>query len=301
MKRRLAQLLARPPAGGTLPNDWIEQEAARLDDVTSGIDLPLRLTHRQVDDVLACGAKWLAKAELPDTMPTAWTLRRELIRQAATEWIEASLAGTAPQPHHFVESLLHDDGRLDPLTTTYLLVLGDYARTELTGLIVGAICRLDSAWPTLAQDQRIHLGPALPEYRSNGVTLVSDLVDLTVGWHTADGNSIRPGSVLVHLEPDATHPHLLDRMLLDTVVHGLAAGAPPTRLVGLGLTHGGTVWRDLTPDHWDTAAAAVRLAIRRIHRARTRLEVTVDGGPHCNSCPDKDECDLSEFEPDDPF
>jgi len=300
MKRKLASLVAAPPTGAALPHDWAEREAALLDAVTEGVD-PFRLTQQQLDDVLACGAKWLARDEQPETMPTAWTLRRGLIRQAATEWIEASLAGEAPQPHHFVEALLHDDGRLDPLTTTYLLVLGDYARTELTGLIVGAICRLETAWPTLAQDRRIHLGPALPEHRSNQVALASDLVDLTVGWHTDDADGIHPGTVLVHLEPDAASPQLLDRMLLDTVVHGLAAGAPPTRLVGFGLTHGGTVWRDLTDDHWDAAAATVRVAVKRIHRARTRYEVTIDGGPHCMSCPDRDDCDLSEADDHDPF
>ena len=121
-----------------------------------------------------------------------------------------------------------------------------------------------------------------------------DTIDVTFGDHRMGVEVNWPGAVLVRLVPQWPSPQDLEDMALGAVVHGIATGCPPQRLVVWGLQSGKGIGMDVEREWLEMAIAGMQLAPQAVSDIRNDRGVVVQGGEHCTQCPFSDSCDASE-------
>ena len=255
-----------------------------------------RLTLRQenIDEVLTCGGLWQGREVAAEIPAHVFLLRRDLIVRVAKEYLEAAVIGEAPKPMDFVKNFLGTEANFDPLTATWLFLQTEFARAELEGELAMAIAHLLEAWPQIVDGTQVTVGPVLEDISIGDVVFSVDTVDVTFGDHRMGIEVNWPGAVLVRFVAHTPSPRDLEEMALGAVVHGIATGCPPQRLVVWGLQSGKGIGMDVERDWLELAIAGTQLATQAIADMRNDRGVVVQGGEHCTRCPFSDSCDVSE-------
>lgn len=255
-----------------------------------------RLTLRQenIDEVLTCGGLWQGREVATEIPAHVFLLRCDLIVRVAKEYLEAAVIGEAPKPMEFVQNFLGTEANFDPLTATCLFLQTEFARAELEGELAMAIAHLLEAWPQIVDGTQITVGPVVEDIAIGDVVFSVDTVDVTFGDHRMGIEVNWPGAVLVRFVAHTPSHRDLEEMALGAVVHGIATGCPPQRLVMWGLQSGKGIGMDVERDWLELAIAGTQLATQAIADTRNDRGVVVQGGEHCTRCPFSDSCDESE-------
>jgi hypothetical protein len=255
-----------------------------------------RLTLRQqnIDEVMNCGGLWQGREVATEIPAHVFLLRRDLIVRVAREYLEAAVIDEAPKPIDFVRGFLGTEANFDPLTATWLFLQSEFERVELENELAMAVAHLVEAWPQIVDGTQVTIGPVLEDIAIGDVVLSVDTIDVTFGDHRMGVEVNWPGTVLVRLVPQWPSPKELEEMALGALVHGIATGCPPQRLVVWGLQSGKGIAMDVERDWLEMAIAGTQLATQAIADMRNDRGVVVQGGEHCTMCPFSDSCDASE-------
>jgi hypothetical protein len=255
-----------------------------------------RLTLRQqnIDEVMSCGGLWQGREVATEIPAHVFLLRRDLIVRVAREYLEAAVIDEAPKPIDFVRGFLGTEANFDPLTATWLFLQSEFERVELENELAMAVAHLVEAWPQIVDGTQVTIGPVLEDIAIGDVVLSVDTIDVTFGDHRMGVEVNWPGTVLVRLVPQWPSPKELEEMALGALVHGIATGCPPQRLVVWGLQSGKGIAMDVERDWLEMAIAGTQLATQAIADMRNDRGVVVQGGEHCMMCPFSDSCDASE-------
>jgi hypothetical protein len=255
-----------------------------------------RLTLRQqnIDEVMSCGGLWQGREVASEIPAHVFLLRRDLIVRVAREYLEAAVIGEAPKPIEFVRGFLGTEANFDPLTATWLFLQSEFERVELENELAMAVTNLVEAWPRIVDGSQVTIGPVLEDIAIGDVVFNVDTIDVTFGDHRMGVEVNWPGTVLVRLVPQWPSPKELEEMALGALVHGIATGCPPQRLVVWGLQSGKGIAMDVEREWLEMAIAGTQLATQAIADMRNDRGVVVQGGEHCTMCPFSDSCDASE-------
>ena len=255
-----------------------------------------RLTLRQVniDEVMTCGGLWQGREVATEIPAHVFLLRRDLIVRVAREYLEAAVIDEATKPIDFVRTFLGTEANFDPLTATWLFLQSEFERVELENELAMAVAHLVEAWPQIVDGSQVTIGPVLEDIAIGDVVLSVDTIDVTFGDHRMGVEVNWPGTVLVRLVPQWPSPKELEEMALGALVHGIATGCPPQRLVVWGLQSGKGIAMDVEREWLEMAIAGTQLATQAIADMRNDRGVVVQGGEHCTMCPFSDSCDASE-------
>ncbi len=255
-----------------------------------------RLTLRQenITEVLTCGGLWQGREIATEIPAHVFILRRDLFVRVAREYLEAAVINEAPKPIEFVRNFLGTEANFDPLTATWLFLQSEFERVELENELAMAVAHLVEAWPQIVDGTQVTVGLVLEDIAIGDVVFSVDTVDVTFGDHRMGIEVNWPGAVLVRLVPQWPSPKDLEEMALAAVVHGIATGCPPQRLVVWGLQSGKGIGMDVEREWLEMAIAGTQLATQAIADIRNDRGVLVEGGEHCTMCPFSDSCDVSE-------
>ena len=255
-----------------------------------------RLTLRQqnINEVMSCGGLWQGREIATEIPAHVFILRRDLFVRVAREFLEAAVIGEAPKPIEFVRGFLGTEANFDPLTATWLFLQSEFERVELENELAMAVAHLVEAWPQIVDGTLVTVGPVLEDIVIGDVIFSVDTVVVTFGDHRMGVEVNWPGAVLVRLVPQWPSPQDLEDMALGAVVHGIATGCPPQRLVVWGLQSGKGIGMDVEREWLEMAIAGMQLATQAVSDIRNDRGVVVQGGEHCTQCPFSDSCDASE-------
>jgi hypothetical protein len=255
-----------------------------------------RLTLRQqnIDEVMSCGGLWQGREVATEIPAHVFLLRRDLFVRVAREYLEAAVIDEASKPIDFVRGFLGTEANFDPLTATWLFLQSEFERVELENELAMAVAHLVEAWPQIVDGTQVTIGPVLEDIAIGDVVFSVDTIDVTFGDHRMGVEVNWPGTVLVRLVPQWPSPKELEEMALGALVHGIATGCPPQRLVVWGLQSGKGIAMDVERDWLEMAIAGTQLATQAIADMRNDRGVVVQGGEHCTMCPFSDSCDASE-------
>jgi|DEB19_MinimDraft_3_1074340.scaffolds.fasta_scaffold00568_8 hypothetical protein len=255
-----------------------------------------RLTLRQqnIDEVVTCGGLWQGREIATEIPAHVFLLRRDLFVRVAREYLEAAVIDEAPKPIDFVRTFLGTEANFDPLTATWLFLQSEFERVELENELAMAVAHLVEAWPQIVDGTQVTIGPVLEDIAIGDVVFSVDTVDVTFGDHRMGVEVNWPGAVLVRLVPQWPSPKDLEEMALGALVHGIATGCPPQRLVVWGLQSGKGIGMDVEREWLEMAIAGMQLATQAVSDIRNDRGVEVQGGEHCTMCPFSDSCDVSE-------
>ena len=255
-----------------------------------------RLTLRQqnIDEVMSCGGLWQGREVATEIPAHVFFLRRDLFVRVAREYLEAAVINKAPKPIDFVRGFLGTEANFDPLTATWLFLQSEFERVELENELAMAVANLVEAWPQIVDGSQVTIGPVLEDIAIGDVVFSVDTIDVTFGDHRMGVEVNWPGTVLVRLVPQWPSPKELEEMALGALVHGIATGCPPQRLVVWGLQSGKGIGMDVEREWLEMAIAGTQLATQAIADMRNDRGVVVQGGEHCTMCPFSESCDASE-------
>ena len=254
----------------------------------------LTLRQQNIDEVLTCGGLWQGKEVATEIPAHVFSLHRDLVVRVTKEYLEAAIIGEAPKPIEFVRRFLRTEANFDPLTATWLFLQGEFERVELENELAMAIAHLLAAWPQITDGTQVTIGPVLEDISIGGVVFEVETVDVTFGDHRMGVEVNWPGAVLVRLVALYPSPKDLEEMALGALVHGIATGCPPQRLVVWGLQSGKGIGMDVERGWLEMAIAGTQLATQAIADIRNKRGIVVQGGEHCTTCPFSDSCDVSE-------
>jgi len=291
MKTDLDQLLA--PHGAGPHKEWMVTAKGRLADALPD-DTTLRLNGIDVYRATTCGGLWEAFDHETKRPPTATWLFMRLACQTAIEFVEATTAGDPQPPAEFVHELITADGRHDALAAAWLLLMDEEDRRLLHERLTMALERFASSWSSMASDGRIQFGPASDKALIGGLTLDAKHVDISLDVGAGQ-------AVLLAVSPVSVHDSMFDALGVDAVVHGLATGSPPARVVGWGMGAGEGRAVDVTERWFDDQVSSIRVASRRILQIRDDHHILLDPGSHCVGCPVGNVCEASESDRHSPF
>ena len=254
----------------------------------------LTLRQQNIDEVVTCGGLWQGREIATEIPAHVFLLRRDLFVRVAREYLEAAVIDEAPKPIDFVRTFLGTEANFDPLTATWLFLQSEFERVELENELAMAVAHLVEAWPQIVDGTQVTIGPVLEDIAIGDVVLSVDTIDVTFGDHRMGVEVNWPGTVLVRLVPQWPSPKELEEMALGALVHGIATGCPPQRLVVWGLQSGKGIAMDVEREWLEMAIAGTQLATQAIADMRNDRGVVVQGGEHCTMCPFSDSCDASE-------
>jgi hypothetical protein len=254
----------------------------------------LILRQQNIDEVLNCGGLWQGREVATEIPAHVFLLRRDLIVRVAREYLEAAVIDEAPKPIEFVRGFLSTEANFDPLTATWLFLQSEFERVELENELAMAVAHLVEAWPQIVDGTQVTIGPVLEDIAIGEVVLSVDTIDVTFGDHRMGVEVNWPGTVLVRLVPQWPSPKELEEMALGALVHGIATGCPPQRIVVWGLQSGKGIAMDVEREWLEMAIAGTQLATQAIADMRNDRGVVVAGGEHCVQCPFNDSCYASE-------
>ena len=253
----------------------------------------LTISQSEINSVLSCGLMWQVKEVTPSEPDDVYFLRRALFVKVTREFIEAAVIGKSTKPMEFVRDFLDTEANFDPLTNVWLFLQKKRDRIELRASLVEAIVDLLDSWPNILDGTQVATGPVIEDVAIGDAVFSVDTVDLTVGEHREDKEVNWAGAVLVRFMPHFPNHKDLEDMALGALIHGIATGCPPRRLVVWGLQSHMGLGLDVTRELMNKALANTQMAIKKITDIRNDRGITVVGGEHCLDCPLNTSCDLS--------
>jgi hypothetical protein len=276
------------------PHGWTGEVVRRIQDAIPPDVGQLVLTSKSISDVLTCGGLWQGR-EIVTAMPdSVYWLQRKLIHDITMEYLEHAVIWGPQKPIEYVREYLSTEVNFDPLTATWLFLQNEFERIELSNELAASISYLLDAWPQITDATQVTFGPVLHNLSVGGVVLEAEHIDVTFGDHRLGVEVMWPGAVLVRLVPGTPSPRELEEMQLGAIVHSLATGCPPQRLVVFGLGSGKGIGMDVERDWLEMGIGSVMAAVNEIANMRNDRGVNVVGGEHCTRCPFSDSCDVSE-------
>jgi hypothetical protein len=294
MTGKLAGLVVPQVESLGYPQGWGKGVVTRIGQEMPDDVGPLVLNQRAIDDVCNCSGLWQGKELVTPVPANAFDLRRQLVVRVVKEWVEYAKVWGQTKPIDFVREFLGTERNFDPLTATMLFLFSEFERIELENELAMAIAHIAEAWPAILDSTQCTLGPVVKSLSINGVVLSVDTVDVTFGDHHLGVEVNWPGSVLVRFVASNPSPSDLEEMALAALVHGIATGCPPQRLVVYGIQGGRGLAMDVERDWLEMAIGGTRLAVKTIAGIRNDRGMVIDGGGHCAFCPYRNDCEASE-------
>jgi len=290
--RRLEKLLASAsePVGYRL--GWAAEVAGRIREAVPPNLGEVALASSDVEQLLTCPGLWTGNQVEGPFPNCAGELRRDLFRDVVLHYVATSAIWGAVHPLQFAKDYLAAEAHFPALQAAWLCLMSENDRTALQSELASCLTRTVSSWPSLLDTSAAALGPVQPSVNIGSVRLLASHVDVTVGEHRRGADAVWPGSVLVRLmagEPTMKH---VEEMSLGVLVHAIATGCPPMRIVIYDLLSDDGMGVDVERDWLEMAIGMVRVAIGGLVKVRLHGVVEVEPGDHCASCPLKTECDF---------
>ncbi len=230
----------------------------------------LELAWTDVNKVLTCPGWWEATRTTDPVPPNIIDLHRSLIVDIATAYLEENAVWGAPSPIDFVREYLSNEVNFDPLTATWLFLLDELARTELANGLAARISMMVSSWPQVMDATQVALGPVIENLSVGGVRLRGQHVDAVYGDSRLGVEVSWPGAVLVRFVAERATPEHLEQMDMAALVHALATGCPPQRLVVYSLSTGDGIGMDVEREWLEMTIGGVIAALDDINVIETQ-------------------------------
>jgi hypothetical protein len=276
------------------PSGWGKVVADRLREGFPEGSEGLTVVSGLLEEVDRCEGFWWGRTQVELPPSRVSEIRGQFIRTVALRYLEASIAGQADRPLDFLASYMVEEANFDPLTATWLFLMPSDARHELAREVATAISALVAQWPEVLDGSRVTVGPVVGELSLGPVVLAADVVDVTFGDHRLGVEVNWPGSVLVSLKTGVVSPRDIDDMAVDVLLHTIATGCPPHRLVTYGLMSGRGYAIDVEPSWLEMAIGRVLSTVKSVVKVQATESLAVSPGDHCVVCPLRGECDASE-------
>ena len=281
---------------------WAGEVNRRIAEAAQGAPEGLDLAWTDVNKVLTCPGWWEATRTTDPAPPNIIDLHRSLIVDIATAYLEENAVWGAPSPIDFVREYLSNEVNFDPLTATWLFLLDELARTELANGLAARISLMVSSWPQVMDATQVSLGPVIENLSVGGVRLRGEHVDAVYGDSRLGVEVAWPGAVLVRFVAERATPEHLEQMDMAALVHALATGCPPQRVVVYSLSTGDGIGMDVEREWLEMTIGGVIAAIDDIKEIDAHGVKELNPDEHCVFCPWKDECAANESEADEyPF
>jgi len=281
---------------------WAGEVNRRIAEAAHGAPVRLELGWTDVNKVLTCPGWWEATRTTDPVPPNIIDLHRSLIVGIATAYLEENAVWGAPSPIDFVREYLSNEVNFDPLTATWLFLLDELARTELANGLAARISLMVSSWPQVMDATQVSLGPVIENLSVGGVCLRGQHVDAVYGDSRLGVEVSWPGAVLVRFVAERATPDHLKQMDMAALVHALASGCPPQRVVVYSLSTGDGIGMDVEREWLEMTIGGVIAALDDIKEINSHGVKELNPGEHCMFCPWRDECAANESEADEsPF
>jgi hypothetical protein len=296
--RKLEELLAPKADAVGFRLGWAEAAAERIREAVPATLTDVELGALDVEQLLTCPGLWTGtKLDVP--FPScAGELRRQLFHDVCLHYLSAAAIWGTIHSLEFARDYLAADKHFGALQATWLCLMSDDDRRDLASELASCLTRLVSSWPGLLDSSAATIGPVRDSLAIGGVRLLASHVDATVGVHRRGPEAVWPGSVLVRFvagEPTMKH---VEEMSLGVLVHTIATGCPPLRIVLYDLLADDGFGVDVEREWLETAIGMVRASLGRLVQVRLHGVVEVEPGTHCVTCPLKSECDFGSTDED---
>jgi len=296
--RKLEELLVPKADAVGYRLGWAEGVAGRVLESVPPTLTDVELSALDVEQLLTCPGLWTGtKLDVP--FPScAGELRHQLFHDVCVHYLATAAIWGTVHPLQFAKDYLAADRHFGALQATWLCLMSEEDRKELASELASCLTRLVSSWPGLLDSTAATIGPVRESLTVGGVRLLASHVDATVGVHRRGADAVWPGSVLLRFvagEPTMKH---VEEISLGVLVHTIATGCPPLRIVLYDLLADDGFGVDVERDWLETAIGMVRAAIRRLVQVRLHGVVEVEPGVHCVTCPLRSECDFGVSEED---
>jgi len=258
------------------------------------------VAQRDIDEVTDCGGLWLANQSPEASLESVAELREALVVKAAREWVETGVVWGQTKPIDFVRRFLREDGNFDPVTLALLHLASADEHQELVSELATVIANFAESWPGITTGADLAIGPVTEALTVGPVHLFASNVDWTYG-ECRQGIEVNwPGAVLVRLVANRPLIRHVNDMSLTALMHTIATGCPPRRLVVYGLQSGKGLGVDTERAWLEDVRAGLQIAVKAINAIQEQGEIEIDGGRHCVDCPKKNSCSESRAD-DSPF
>ena len=290
--RKLEELIAPQADAVGYQLGWAAEAAERIREAVPPTLTDVELGALDVEQLLTCPGLWTGtKLNVP--FPScSGELRRQLFHDVCVHYLSAATIWGTIHPLQFAKDYLAADAHFGALHAAWLCLMSADDRRDLTSELASCLTRLVSSWPGLLDSSVSTIGPVRDSLTIGGVRLLAGHVDATVGEHRRGADAVWPGSVLVRFvagEPTMKH---VEEMSLGVLVHTVATGCPPLRIVLYDLLADDGFGMDVERDWLETAVGMVRASIGRLVQVKLHGVVEVEPGDHCVTCPLKSECDF---------
>ena len=296
MRTSLGTLVSQGNAPlGYLP-DWAENARRRIAE-RAPFGGSVVLSDPQIGQILTCEGLWQGERDLAlEYVESPSCLQSRLTRQLVKKWILAMKAGVPGMPLHFVDDALNDFDLMDIDIQRWIGPQSGLERLETTCEVAAVICRIAEEFSFESLPDGLEFGPVANELDIEGVILQVIDVDLTIGSHRTSDDALWPGAVLVGFVPERPTSVDVDRLGFGALVHTLATGCPPARVVSYGLLSGQGIGLDVERDWLEMALGGVLASIPKVMRLHNGEEPLLQPGDHCAKCPLAGECPFSQDE-----
>lgn len=296
MRRSLGTLVNQGNAPLGYPPEWVEGARRRIAE-QAPFSGSVVLSDPEIGQILTCEGLWQGERDLAlETVESPSCLQSRLTRELVKDWLVAMKGGDSGMPFHFVDDALNDFDSMDDGILRWIGPQSALERLETSCEISAVICRIAEELRFQALSDGLVLGPVANELDVDGVILQVTDVDLTIGSHRTSGEALWPGAVLVGFVPERPTAVDVDRLGFGALVHTLATGCPPGRVVSYGLLSGQGIGLDVERDWLDMALGGVLASIPKVMRLDNGEEPLLEPGDHCAKCPLAGECPFSQVE-----
>lgn len=273
---------------------WAGEVNRRIAEVAQSAPAGLEVSWNDVDRVLTCPGWWEATRTTDPIPPNIVDLHRGLIVDIAKAYLEENAIWGTPSPIEFVREYLSNEANFDPLAATWLFLQDELARTELANGLAARISLMVALWPQIMDAAQVSLGPVVESLSVGGVLLRGQYVDAIYGDSRLGVEVSWPGAVLVRFVAERATPAHLEQMDMGVLVHTLATGCPPQRLVVYSLSTGDGLGMDVEREWLEMTIGGVIASLDGITDIDTNGVEELNPGDHCTRCPWQNECAVSE-------
>jgi len=160
---------------------WAGEVNRRIAEVAQSAPAGLEMSWNDVERVLTCTGWWEATRTADPIPPNIVDLHRGLIVDIATAYLEENAVRGTPSPIGFVREYLSNEANFGPLTTTWLFLQDELARTELANGLAARISLMVASRPQIMDTSQVSLGPVVESLSVGGVILRGQYVDAIYG------------------------------------------------------------------------------------------------------------------------
>lgn len=269
---------------------WAGEVARRISEAGTLLRASREVVSKDLNRVLSCQGWWEASQLTRPVPPGVPQLNRGLVVEVTTAYLEESMVWGPRKPIEFVRDYLTTESHFDPLTATWLHLQSPLEQTELANGLAARISLLVESWPQVLDGTQVSLGPVVESLSVNGVVLRGDTVHLVSGDRRLGVEVSWPGAVLVRFVAEPVRPSHLEEMDLAAIVHGLATGCPPQRVVAYDLGTGQGMGMDVEREWLELTIGSICAALRDIAEVERHGVTQLTPGEHCVECPWRDDC-----------